>query len=693
MLTGIETKPSLPYTQNRDVSWLRFNDRVLDIAADPSVPLFERFRFLDIHIRNLDEFFMIRIGSQSDYVNAVPDAVDWRTGKKVKDVIRELFALIKTGMERVDAVYLALMDRLRSEGMTVLTDGDLDDVTGKLADTVFKERVMNRLDPVLTGPDDSFPDIESEVPHVLVHLVTPSGDQLVGCVRIPASGSVYLKLPQAGYRLIHVEDLVLRNVHRLFPGMDVTARTLFQVTRNADINFYDDIYDDAHNMRVRVKELLSVRNRLSVDRIVVRKPSDKTVFGTLVRLTGVSPHQVHQTDVPLILDLDEIRTFLEGTYDPARHRHPPHHPVWPSRLERERPVSVQVMKKDVMLHLPYESFDPVIRLIEEAAYDGNVVSIKITVYRLARRSRLVDALILAAERGKDVLVVMELRARFDEMNNIVFSERLERAGCRIVHGLGTFKVHSKLILITYKNHLPARFLSVIGTGNHHEVTVRQYTDIVLMTAHEGIGVDATRFFDALEQGVRPTGLDHLVVAPTGFRKTIVSKIATEAKKGPQGRIRIKINAITDGLMMDALVKASREGVPIDILARSITCLLPGVVGHTESIRMVSIVGRFLEHARIFAFGGDDGHVYIASADMMTRNTERRIEVAVPVYDPDIRLEIIRILDLQINDRILGRTIDACGRHVATKDVPDTADSQTVFMDTHDPREETGDNRS
>lgn len=679
MTSRISEQYTLPYTQNRDISWLKFNMRVLDEADNPSVPLFERLRFLFIFSSNLDEFFMIRIGSQFDFVNVKKDVVDWRTGNLVSDVIRDLFEVVESQIKRADVVYETLSAELLALGIAILKPSALDDHTRADLHHIFDERIRPLLDPMIIHDGSSLPDLDNHIPHLIARLINESGQNVTGLVMIPAIDGGMVRLPGAGMRFVSVSDIIEEHCDCLFPRMSVVDRTVFSLTRNADINLYDDLYDDAFNMRIKVKELLDVRRHLSVDRIKVMDQTSDSFRKHLATVFHVDDYQVHSTKIPLGLSLDFIKNNLARMRDQASYFYPPFEPVWPISLNPDMSVMRQVEEKDILTHMPYESFDPVIRLLAEAAKDPEVESIMITIYRLAAKANLIEQLILAAEQGKEVLVVMELRARFDELNNIIYSERLERAGCRIVHGLGTYKVHSKIILVTKKQGASARYLTQIGTGNYHETTVRQYTDLSLMTAHEGIGIDAERFFLGLQEGTKPAKLNHLVVAPLGFRRTLLNHIATETKKGSAGRIRIKVNAITESQLMEALVAASNAGVRIDLIARSITCLLPGIKGYTENIRIVAIVGRFLEHARIYAFGEHFDAVYLSSADMMTRNAERRIEIATPVYDQDVVQRIKEIFDIQLKDGIKGKLIDNNGSHTDMRDMDDLVDSQDYFI--------------
>ncbi len=653
--------------------------RVLDEAALPEVPLYERFRFLQIFQSNIDEFFMIRIGSQFDFINVKSDVIDWRTGTRIDVIIKELFDIVKKQVDRSGRIYHQLIEELRGQGISLVDSVSLDQVDKKILKAIFDQRLKDILKPVVVYDGDALPEIESKTPHVIVRLKDRDGRLAIGLAMIPEIGDHVIKLPGSGLRYVHVEDVILSYCEAIFKDMKVIGRTIFAVTRNADINFYDDLYDDAYNMRIKVKELLVIRRHLSVDRIEVKDGAPPNLIDFLTTSYRVDHDQIQATRMPFRIPMDLIRHQLLRSFRNDQSFYPAFEPVWPDSLDPQLSVMSQVEKRDILTFLPFESFDPLIRLLGEAATDPDVVSIKITIYRLASKARLIEQLVLAAEHGKDVLVVMELRARFDEMNNIIFSERLERAGCRIIHGFGTHKVHSKLILIVKKPHAKVRRIVQIGTGNYHETTVRQYTDLSLMTAHEGITSDVEHIFEGLEQGNKTIRLNHLIAAPIGFRKTLLNLIAEETRKGTKGRIRLKINAITESELMDALVIASRAGVRIDIIVRSITCLLPGIKHHTEHIHMSSIVGRFLEHARILAFGEDYEAVYLSSADLMTRNVERRIEVATPVYDSQVLDRIKEIFDIQLRDGIKGRKIDASGCHVAADHIEHPIDSQSYFI--------------
>lgn len=674
-----KTKSVLPYSINRDISWLMFNQRVLDEASDPNVPLFERIRFLSICKTNLDEFFMIRIGSQFDILNVKPDAIDWRSGRPIFDMIRLLYRRSQRLLEHLDEVYLSLVEECKQADIHVAEISTLNKEEKRLLFDIFQHQIAPILSPQVIDAMHPFPHIQNNKMHVGLVLKRKSR-RVFGIIPLPDVSANYIELSGSTTKYIALEEVVLYYADQVFHNYDIEERTIFHLYRNADINFDEEYYDETVNLKVKMKQLLKKRNQLFPVRIDVSIPTSAKFMRFLAAKVNASTYQFLKRQTPLAVDhlmelvtKDVKKAFPEHSFVPMT----PRLPDW---FGSSTSMTETLLQRDVLLHFPYESMEPFLRLIYESAIDKNVLSIKITIYRLAKTAKLIEYLSLAAELGKEVLVVMELRARFDEQNNIDWSERLERAGCKIVYGLDVFKVHSKICLITRKAKQGLVMITQVGTGNYNESTVSQYTDFSLMTSHYEIGLDAAKFFTNISIGAAEGTYNHLVVSPFQIKQRLLRLIDEQVERGSQGYIRFKINAITDKDLIVALVKASQAGVVIEMITRSISCLRPHVRGWTESIHVISLVGRFLEHARVYQFGqGDDAIMYLSSADLMTRNMERRIEVAIPVYELDIKRQIQEILTLQTLDNVKARYINSKGKHMPVPSGAPALDAQESFL--------------
>lgn len=650
------------YTQSRELSWLQFNRRVLEEAEDQAVPLFERLKFVSIFTSNLDEFFMIRVGSLTDIAAVTKeDLPDNKCGWTAAEQLEHIFDVCGPLLKRRDKVYAHLEESLAAMGVERLHRKDLTAAEKRFVDRWYRTSAKPILSPQVVDQHHPFPHLPSGQLHILVRLHFEDRS-LLGLLPIPASLPRFLRLPGDGLRYILVEDILIGKVSSLFTGFRVQSKAIIKVTRNADISPDDEAFEMDVDFRQRMKKLLKKRTRLAPVRLEYHGKLPSQVLHQLCVRLGLDLDQVYNCEAPLNM---EYVYGLEGMLPPAPGLK---YETWTPQpcpmLENDAPILPQVLEHDVLLHYPYESMNPFLHLIREAASDPQTVSIKITIYRVARKSKLIGYLCDAAENGKDVTVLVELRARFDEQNNIEWAERLEESGCKVIYGIEDLKVHSKLCLITRTTDQGVQYITQIGTGNYSEKTATLYTDLSLITANPVIGEDATDFFTHMALGAAPETSAKLLVAPHIFKPAVLSLIDEEickAQAGAPSRIVMKLNSLTDRDVIDRLADASCAGVPIDLIVRGICCLTPGLKGKTENIRIRSIVGRFLEHSRILSFGvGDEERIFIGSADLMTRNTEKRVEVACPVTDPACVDRLHEILDLCLRDNVKARIHDKHG---------------------------------
>lgn len=644
----------LRYTQSRELSWLQFNARVLFEAADPRVPLYERLRFAAIFTSNLDEFFMVRVGSLSSSLpDRDPDLTCGWTPAQQRDRILDAAAPL---YDARDEAVEEIEEALRPYGFRRLRRRDLSGDEKEWIDAYFDREVRPHLTPVLLREQDPLPPLEGGAFCVLLRLKQGEDEEAVlALVPVPASLPALVRLPGEGVRFLLTEQLVRDCAPRLFPGYEPAGRAILRLTRSADLN-PDDSLEGEDDDRERIRQMLALRPTLGAVRLEVQGKIKKPVLKWLCRQLALDKDQVFWSDCPLSLAYvwplaGQLEAFPELFY-------PPFAPREPEALSGA--MTALVRERDRLLHFPYESIGPFLRLLREAADDPACVSIRLTVYRVAKQSRLLPCLIDAARNGKAVTVVFELRARFDEQNNLDWAEQLEAAGCRILYGLPKQKCHAKLCLITRSIEGRTEYITQIGTGNYNEKTAAQYTDLSLMTADPEIGADAAAVFESLAEGSAAPPCKALLAAPAGIRPGLFDCIALETGKAlahqPCG-ITIKCNALTDRRMIDALQCAAAAGVPVRLLVRGICCLVPGIAGQTENIEVYSIVGRFLEHARIYAFGAAQERLYIGSADLMTRNLDRRVEILCPVRDPEIAARVRGILRTQLADTAKRHLLD------------------------------------
>ena len=666
------------YTQNRELSWLKFNQRVLEEAKDSSVPLLERMKFVSIFTSNLDEFFMIRVGSLYDMSLTDNSTIDSRSGMNPKEQLDAIFAAVAPLYKERDKTYSEIKKLLNPYGVCGLSIKELEQQEKKYVKKYFKDQILPILSPQIVDANHPFPHLLNKELYVIASL-KQNGTSMIGIVPVPQFVSDILYLPGHDIRYIRMEKVIMEYLDVVFDKYEVSSKNYICVTRNADVSPDDEALEINDDFRLLMQETLHKRRRMAVVRMETAEPLDKELEKYFCDKFKITPAQIYRTKMPMKLDyifsiMDKVpaslkRSLIDEPFTPQ-----------PSRYLTDGKVIPQVKKKDILLSYPYESMDPFLRMIKEAAYDPTVLTIRITIYRLAKKARLVEYLCAAAENGKEVTVLIELRARFDEQNNIDWSERLEEAGCRVIYGFEGYKVHSKICLITYRNRNNIEYITQVGTGNYNEKTATMYTDVSLITADKGIGEDAAVFFKNMSIGNLNGSYQHIIVSPTSLKPKVLSLMDEEIKKGTNGRIIMKMNSVTDVDFIQKVSEASNAGVKVDLIVRGICCILPGVKGYTENLRVTSIVGRYLEHPRIFLFGtGADQKIYIGSADMMARNTEKRVEVACPVYDETIRKQLTHMLKIMLADNVKARELKSDGNYYMKEKGTSKVNSQEYFM--------------
>lgn len=667
---------------NRELSWLKFNERVLEEAENPENPLCERLTFASIYQSNLDEFYMVRVGSLVDQMLLAKDIRENKTNMTPKEQLDAILARTKKLNRKRDVVYEEIMESLEEYGVHMLNFHKIEKEDRNYLERYFEAEVAPVISPSIVGKRQPFPFLRNKEIYAVVVLETKKGKEKLGIIPCSSAGIQRL-IPVPGKTGTYMlsEELILHFVSKIFKGYHIKAKSLLRITRNADIDA-DALYDEDLDYREFMVELIKARKKLAPIRLELSREMDGDVVETLCDYLEVDKNFVFRGDIPLDLSFvfqiqDGLRKRTELFYEK---RIPQKSPVFNSH----EPILDQIAKKDRFLSYPYESIKPFLTMLHEAANDEDVVSIKMTLYRVAKQSKVVEALIEAAENGKEVFVLVELKARFDEENNIGWSRLLEDAGCHVIYGLDGYKVHSKLCQIMKKKDGNVEYYTQIGTGNYNEKTARLYTDLSLMTADPKIGTEAARVFQALAMGETVEDMDHLLVAPKCLQNKVLAMIDEEiehAKVGEQAYIGLKMNSLTDKRIMNKLVEASCAGVHIDMVVRGICCLIPGVKGQTENIHIISIVGRFLEHSRIYIFGTQErAKIYISSADFMTRNTLRRVEVAAPIEDPDIRMQIQEMFVTMLSDNRKARTMNNKGNYKIEPSDNAPLNSQEVFLE-------------
>lgn len=672
----------LNYTQNRELSWLRFDQRVLEEARDKSVPLLERMKFVAIFTSNLDEFFMIRVGSLYDMVQTDEKHRDSRSGMTPQEQLDAIYEAVAPLYKERDKTYAEIKKELSPYGVCGLDFKELEADEKKYVKKYFKEQILPVLSPQIVDSSHPFPHLLNKDIYVTASL--NKKEQMLGIVPVPTYVSDILMLPGHDIRYIRMEKVIMEYLHLVFDQYEVSDPNYICVTRNADVSPNDEALEVTDDFRKLMQNTLHKRRRMAVVRLETAEKLSAKMQEYFCEKFKITPAQIFRTKMPMKLD---YMFSIAGNLPESMKRSLVYEPFYPQKSAHVQEGSMlkQVKKQDILLFYPYESMDPFLKLIKDASADPNVMTIKITIYRLAKKARLVEYLCAAAENGKEVTVLIELRARFDEQNNIDWSERLEEAGCRVIYGFDGYKVHSKICLITYRNRNEIQYITQVGTGNYNEKTAAMYTDLSLMTADPRIGQDAAEFFKNMSIGNLQGSYQYLIVSPVSLKSSILQMMDEEIQKGKDGRIVMKMNSVTDVDFIRKVSEASCAGVRVDLIVRGICCILPGVPEYTENVRVMSVVGRYLEHPRIFSFGtGKEQKIYIGSADMMTRNTEKRVEVACPVLDEQIRRQINHDLKVMLSDNVKARVMQKDGTYTKRKLKDESSgkmiDSQVVFME-------------
>lgn len=657
------------YTQNRELSWLRFDNRVLDEAFDESVPLFERLKFVSIFESNLDEFLMVRVGGLSDLAELKKQPVDNKSNMTASEQVDAVMAEMPGLLTRWESIFKSIEGKLDTLGVHRARVDSLTPEERTFVTRYFQAYVSPVISPLVIDPRHPFPNLRNGALYLACGLDGVTNEEsLLGLIEIPASMNRVVEIPSptGTYSYILLEDVILACLDSCFGSYKPLDRALIRVTRNADIDPDGEGVEEEEDYRQHMKRILKKRLRLQPVVLAVSGSLEKATLKTIRKALELSRRSVFTCDIPLNLGYvfgiegkipEHLRNELLFT---------PFKPQPNPTIDMTRSIREQVLQHDKLLFYPYEAMNPFLDLVHEAAYDPECISLRITLYRVAKQSRLCESLIDAAENGKEVTVLMELRARFDEQNNIEWAERLEEAGCTVIYGSEGFKCHSKICQLTYREGMALTRLTLLGTGNFNEKTAKLYSDFMLMTAHPGIGEDANLFFRNLSLGNLRGDYRFLGVAPVGLKPLIMRGLDREIQRalaGEPARVFFKLNSLTDREVIDKIAEASCAGVRVDMIIRGISCLKPGVPGKTENVHVRSIVGRFLEHARVYAFGVDSDMIYLSSADMMTRNTEHRVEIAFPVLDPTCRALVHEYMGMQLQDNVKARSLTSDGTWV------------------------------
>lgn len=668
--------------ENRELSWLKFNERVLEEAEDTSVPLCERMTFLSIFQSNLDEFFMVRVGSLEDQKLLSQKLRENKTNMTAGEQIEAILKRVAELNERKDAIYASIMKEVGEKGVHLTDFKALAKSESKYLEEYFMKEIVPLLSVMIVGRKQPFPFLKGQEIYALAVLGTRNGKKKIGI--IPCSSSVFprlIRIPTKDDTYMLVEELILHFLPKVYKGYKVLEKSVIRVTRNADIDF-NAVYDEDLDYRDKMAQIVKLRKKLAPVRLELSRDINEDMIKQVCEYAEMEEPHVFLNQAPLDLSfLFQIEDILRKDANLVYQRRVPQ----PSpMLKSNEHIIPQILDHDVLLSYPYESIKPFLQMLQEAARDPEVISIRMTLYRLARNSKVVEALTEAAENGKQVDVLVELKARFDEANNIEWSRTLEDAGCHVVYGIDGLKVHSKLCLITRKVGDEIQYITQVGTGNYNEKTSRLYTDLSLITADKRIGEEAAKVFQAILLGSVVEDMEHLLVAPKCLQNKVLAMIENEiqiVKEGKPAYIGIKINSLTDKKIIDKLIDASRAGVKIDMVIRGINCLRSGIPGDTGNIHIVSIVGRFLEHSRIYIFGTHDrDKVYIASADFMTRNTLRRVEVAAPLYDETVKNKVRKMFATMLRDNVKAREQQPDGSYQKLSMVGPVLNSQEYFYE-------------
>jgi len=668
----------LPCYDNRELSWLKFNERVLEEAEDERVPLCERLTFVNIFSTNLDEFFRVRVGSIYDQMLISDKKRENKTYMTSSEQLESIYKNTKELLKKKDRVYDKLIDKLKLYNIQIVGFDKLRKEETQYMEYYFRTNVMPLLSPQIIGKKHPFPFLNNQEIYAVALVSNKNREKI--CI-VPCGGSMFSRLIQVfpnKNKYMLIEEVILHFMPQIFENYNVESKSLIRITRNADIDIdIDEIFaDEDISYRESMEELIRMRKKLCPIRMEYSRVLDEKVIKSLCKELGLNKKQTFYSKAPLDLSfVFKIQDILRNNRELFFKRRVPQ---ISKNIDENKSMMEQIENKDILLSYPFESMTSFINLLKEVAHNENVASIKMTLYRVAKNSQVVEALIDAAEHGKEVVVMVELRARFDEQNNIEWSRRMEDAGCRIIYGIDHTKVHSKICLITYTKDNKVKHISQIGTGNYNEKTSKLYTDLSLMTANEEIAKEVGKVFNkiCMEEVMEKT--KHLLVSPKCMQNKIADLIDGEIKKveeGKTGYIGMKFNSLTDKVLIEKLIEASQKGVKIDLVIRGICCLIAGVKEYTENVTVKSIVGRYLEHSRIYIFGTEyDRKIYISSADLMTRNTVRRVEVAAPIYDENIKKRVSKMFDIMLQDNIKGRYMKSDGKYYR----PEITEGETLI---------------
>ncbi|MDR2693157.1 MAG: polyphosphate kinase 1 [Chitinispirillales bacterium] len=675
----VNTNTRLRYTQNRELSWLKFNERVLEEAQDANVPILERLKFVSIFTNNLDEFFMVRVGSLCDLAAEHDDAIDNKSGLTPSGQLEVVYNAVRPLYAKRDEAYSEIKSELRQYGICSLDIADLSTEEKKFVKNYFRLDVLPVMSPQIVGSHHPFPHLSNKAVHVAA-MLQRKNSAMIGIAALPDTVPEVLFLPGDDLRYITLDKIVLENIDALFEMYEIAEKNILCVTRNADINYEEEGEEIEGDFRFLMKKLLKKRRRLSVVRLEMTTQPEENFEKVFCERLQIGKREIFATKAPMKFSHVSLVTGKLNPDVKLSMSYPGFTPQVTLQSTPNESIMKQIRKQDVLLMYPFESMDPFLRMIREAANDPAVVSIKISIYRVAQKARLIEYLCAAAENGKDVTVLIELRARFDEQNNINWSERLEEAGCRLIFGFDEIKVHAKLCLITRKERGEIQYITQVGTGNYNEITAEFYTDLTLITADQKIGAEANRFFRNMAVAHLNDNYEHLLVAPANLKSGVMALIDEQIALGEKGHILMKLNSMTDIDVIRKLSEASCAGVKIDLIIRGICCLIPGLPGATENISVISIVGRFLEHSRIYSFGvGAAQKMYIASADMMTRNTTRRVEVAAPILDVQIMALINKMINTELCDNVKARRLRVDGFYEKIRRDGEPVNSQELLI--------------
>lgn len=674
----------LPCYDNRELSWLKFNKRVLEEAEDKKVPLCERLTFLNIFCTNLDEFFRVRVGSIYDQMLISDRKRENKTYMTSSEQLTQIYKEAKNLINKKDEIYDGVMDEVKQYGLQIVGFDKLSKEENNYMESYFKTNVMPLLSPQIIGKKHPFPFLNNQEIYAVALVSNKNREKI--CI-VPCGSSVLNRLVKVfphNDKYMLIEEIILHYMPQIFENYKVESKSLIRITRNADIDIDEIFADEEVSYRESMEEMIRMRKKLSPIRMEYSRVLDEKVIKSLCKELKINKKQIFYSKTPLDLSfVFIIQDILRNNKELFFKRHVPQ---ISKEIDENKSMIEQIENKDILLSYPFESMTSFIDLLKEAAHNKSVASIKMTLYRVAKNSQVVEALIDAAEHGKEVVVMVELRARFDEQNNIQWSRRMEDAGCRIIYGIDHTKVHSKICLITYTKDDKVKHISQIGTGNYNEKTSKLYTDLSLMTANEDIAKEVGKVFNkiCMEQVMEKTR--HLLVSPKCMQNKIADLIDDEIKKvqnGKEGYIGLKFNSLTDKVLTEKLIEASQKGVKIDLVIRGICCLIAGVPGYTENITVKSIVGRYLEHSRIYIFGKEnEDKIFISSADLMTRNTIRRVEVAAPVYDEKIKTRVRNMFNIMLKDNVKGRVMKSDGKYYRreNKEGEQKIDSQEYFFE-------------